>query len=353
MYLLNVRNVQEALPEGLALIEAEGVLRDSRNGQVLQLPAPLTTAYEKSNERVVFWASRDANPFFHLMEALWMLAGRRDVAFVEQFVPRMRNFSDDGETFHGAYGYRWRNYFNKDQIVTAFHRLLENPDDRRQVIGMWDSAGDMGVISKDIPCNLSVTVQINTEGAVDILVNNRSNDMIWGAYGANAVHFSMLHELFAAGLNRPLGTYYQVSMNTHVYTEVLTPELQALSDRRANLMVPRDMAQSLCPYRSGQVTPYPLLGYLPKSPYPAAVQLMKDCEMFVDNPTMLAPGMSPFIRYVAHPAYKAWAAFKNKENPNRFEEAIELVTEVKAQDWRLAMYQWLKRREERAAKAGA
>lgn len=48
----------------------------------------------------------------------------------------------------------------------------------------------------------------------------RSNDIIWGCYGANAVHFSMLQEYLATYIGCPVGIYQQVSVNWHAYVEV-------------------------------------------------------------------------------------------------------------------------------------
>jgi len=53
---------------------------------------------------------------------------------------------------------------------------------------------------------------------LDMTVYNRSNDIIWGAYGANVVQFSTLHEYVAAHLFVKVGTYYHVSNSYHVYT---------------------------------------------------------------------------------------------------------------------------------------
>ena len=50
---------------------------------------------------------------------------------------------------------------------------------------------------------------------------NRSNDMIWGAYGANAVHMSMLLEYMAAMTGFQVGIYYQISNNLHAYKKTL------------------------------------------------------------------------------------------------------------------------------------
>ena len=53
-----------------------------------------------------------------------------------------------------------------------------------------------------------------------MVVFNRSNDIVWGAYGANAVQFSMLQEYIAAHIGVPVGWYEQVSTNFHAYENV-------------------------------------------------------------------------------------------------------------------------------------
>jgi hypothetical protein len=47
----------------------------------------------------------------------------------------------------------------------------------------------------------------------------RSNDIIWGCYGANAVHMSMLHEYLAGHIGVPVGVYTQISFDWHTYLE--------------------------------------------------------------------------------------------------------------------------------------
>ena len=90
--------------------------QESRSGSVIEFPSPVTTTYKRPEERVLFYKNRDANPFFHLFESIWMLAGRDDVKYLSNFNKRMEEYSDDGHTLHGAYGYRWREYFLTDQL---------------------------------------------------------------------------------------------------------------------------------------------------------------------------------------------------------------------------------------------
>ena len=72
-----------------------------------------------------------------------MLAGRNVVALVKQFNTRMAEFSDDGETFNGAYGYRWLSTFDYDQLKIVVDELKKDPDSRRCVVSMWDPRNDL------------------------------------------------------------------------------------------------------------------------------------------------------------------------------------------------------------------
>jgi len=220
MRILKVRNVHQALPRGLELLDQIGVARESRAGDVLY-GGPVTTVYTHPLERVIFWPERDANPFFHLYESLWMILGRQDTAGPARYVKRMGSFSDDGVKFHGAYGHRWRFHFRKDQLTEIMEILIKNPDDRRCVLQMWDATVDLGKNGLDFPCNTIATFQRGIHGELNLTVFCRSNDIVWGAYGANAVQFGTLLEFMAIGIGCPVGTYTQISVNWHGYVSTL------------------------------------------------------------------------------------------------------------------------------------
>ena len=222
MYNFYVRNVSEALFVVKQSLEENGVAVSTRGGDVLEFPGPVTTTYTHPRERVLFYPQRDANPFFHFMESLWMLAGRNDVQFVNTFNGRMNQYSDDGITYHGAYGYRWRKWFGYDQFDRVIERLLSFPNDRRTVLTMWDPVKDLVETNngKDYPCNTQIFFS-ERKDLLNMTVVNRSNDLIWGAYGANAVHMSMLQEYFAGRLELGVGTYTQFSNNLHAYVDIL------------------------------------------------------------------------------------------------------------------------------------
>ena len=190
MNIISGRNVHQILPNALALLKERGVQRPSRNGDVLVLDGVSVIEYERPCERVLFWPERSANPFFHLHECLWLLAGRNDVKSVTHFVKRMADFSDDGETFNSAYGYRWRQEFGFDQLDVIVKNLSVNHYCRRQVLSMWCPRDLAEQDSKDLPCNLNAVFQIDNNGRLNMTVFNRSNDLIMGALGANAARTS-------------------------------------------------------------------------------------------------------------------------------------------------------------------
>lgn len=220
MIVIKCRNVNQALEKGITEIQDKGVKVDSRAGETLEIQEPVTTVYSKPWERVLLSQIRDANPFFHLMESLWILAGRKDVKFLTEFNKRMAEYSDNGETFNAPYGYRARNQvcgLYQDQLSAVVELLKRDPNSRQAVVQIWDPIDLCNTSTKDKACNMQIVFKIRS-GALDMTVYNRSNDMIWGAYGANAVQFSMIQEYVAAHLNVPMGYYTQVSNSFHVYT---------------------------------------------------------------------------------------------------------------------------------------
>ena len=217
---ISCANVNDGLVQGLSYLIEQGVSEPSRNGAVLVAPEPVLITYRKPWERVLFSPMRDANPFFHLFESLWMLAGRNDLAFPVVFNKRFKEYSDDGAVINGAYGFRWREHFNTDQLAEAAAMLAKDPSTRRVVVGMWDPSEDLGSPSKDIPCNTHIYFDVRG-GTLNMTVCNRSNDVLWGTFGANAVHMSILQEYMATLVGLPMGPYRQFTNNLHLYTDIL------------------------------------------------------------------------------------------------------------------------------------
>lgn len=213
MYTIRAVCPDHALDQGIHLLKDQGREVDSRNGMTLELPEPCTTTWLYPIDRVSFDPARDANPFFHLFESLWILAGRRDVRFLEIFNKRMRQYSEDGLSFHAPYGYRIAG-----QIPKVIELLYHNPESRRAVLQIWDHTKDLGVNSLDIPCNDLIFFKIR-QNKLQMTISCRSNDMLWGAYGANVVQFSMIQEYIATALGIEVGFMHQVSDSLHAYID--------------------------------------------------------------------------------------------------------------------------------------
>lgn len=341
MRVIRVRNVNDAYAHVMTdalqcYFSGEGnwIRRSSRAGDVLDHRGPVTTVYEKPRERVLLNMTRDANPFFHLMEALWILAGRGDVAWISQFNSKISQFSDDGVDFHGAYGRRLRsrrlrNGIYGDQVHEAISLLQTDPLTRRCVLTIW-SPSDLGYLSKDIPCNTHVYLKIDDEDRLNMTVCCRSNDAIWGCYGANVVHFSVLQEYVAACLDLAVGEYTHVSDSLHIYLDnpAWTRHVAEFEDG-SPIYVPRSVVYSDIEIRD--VIP------LVHEPVDFDDELMcffaDDWEKFSYN--------EPFFRDVATPMRKAWDAFRGGA---RQDAVLGYLYSVESADWRIACQRWMSKR---------
>ena len=320
----------------------------SRNGPVRRIRGASTITWTRPMYRVSFDPIRNANPAFHLFESLWMLAGHNDVKRPEYFASQMGQFSDDGVTFHGAYGHRWVKHFEMDQLRDyVIPSLIANKDDRRVVLGMWDAASDIDAAKnggKDVPCNLiCVFDAAQQDGKLHIVVFNRSNDQVWGATGANAVQFSMLQEYVASAVGLNVGTYEQVSVNSHLYLE-LNEVSKKMLEAHTN-----DPNREL-PY-FGMLSP--LRG---KDEFDRSSQWQivfdEDLNVLMNNyDNVLSETFNTrFFRQVVKPVIGAYNLYKK----DRLEAALGVLTTNIApldwmspwyrwHDWNIAMYEWIQR----------
>ena len=339
MRVIRVDNVNEAFYRGIDLFQSDMNYRrqESRNGVTLECNEPVTTVYAKPWQRVLFDKARDANPFFHLVEAIWMMSGRRDLKTIIPFNAGMSNFSDDNENLNGAYGFRWVSYFNYDQIDLCAEMLRKDPDSRRVVLQMWDAVHDLDSSSKDIPCNTNIYFKVRDD-RLNMMVCNRSNDMIWGAYGANAVHMSVLQEYMAAAVGVAVGEYRQVSDSFHVYENELWERVKRVE---SPLM--------------------PMAGMTLIAPYPETIPVVEDpsvfcleCETFIErleqfdwnNPDdadrlFSAKYFNSFLSRVLQPMVRAFIAHKQERN---YVKAEHYLGQIEAEDWEIASRNWIEKR---------
>jgi hypothetical protein len=312
-------NVPNVYTEALMAMHMIGKEEDSRNGRVLTIQDPFYLTILNPQERVLFDPIRDANPFFHVMEFVWMMAGSKDVRWIEKFNSKYRQYADTGtHVVHGAYGYRWRDHFGSmlavDQIVEVIELLKRDPTTRRAVLGMWDPSSDLE-FHADVPCNTHIYFRFS-EGALHMTVCNRSNDILWGMLGANVVHMTYLHELVAHGAGLPLGEYRVFSNNAHVYTDL--PRYKEIMNTRA----PVDY------YTTIGVGPMPLM-----QKGESYEEFLTQCAEFLHSDGAYE---NYWLNNVARPMRKAYL---DKEKRDGYIEQIE------APDWQLATKEWWARRK--------
>lgn len=348
MTLIHAENVNLALPEGARRLHLYGEHRQTRNGKALAMRGPFITVFENPKDRVLFSPLRDCNPFFHLMESLWMLAGRHDVAFPSTFNSNIAQYSDDGIRFSGAYGFRWRKWFDIDQIHAAILRLASDHETRRVVVQMYDARHDIKIEERgglDIPCNLAITFQVwiseDNPPKLDMTVFNRSNDLIWGAYGANVVHMTMLQQLIAEAIDVEVGEYAQVSANTHAY-ERHFELLKKLADEEAFTDNP-----AVNPYGDGSVVSSSLL--VKTHAYKETAQMfLDDCQDLCDRVLEIGPISATnrgyqtiFFNNIVVPILQAWRSYKEGDVLRALNQLACIPQKI---DWRLACTQWIERR---------
>jgi thymidylate synthase len=187
-------------------------------------------------KRTLLYPKRGNNPFSTLAETLWVLAGRNDIKFLEMFLPRAADFSDDGKVWRAGYGPRMRKwqytrYEYSPEVVEDFHettdqiefivkQLIKDSNSRQAVISIWDPRYENTVEkTKDYPCCNWIHFMIR-DGALDCTVVVRSNDAIWGLSSINVYEWTVLQEILANILGIPVGQYYQMSDSLHLYQDV-------------------------------------------------------------------------------------------------------------------------------------
>jgi thymidylate synthase len=163
---------------------------------------------------IVLNTHRDLGYKFLFAEAHWILSGDDRVETIAPFSSRIAQFSDDGETFFGAYGPRL-----SEQSYYLLNKLRQDKDTRQAVVTIWqESPWD----SKDIPCTISVQFLIrnNKLYCIDTM---RSSD-IWLGWPYDAFNFTMLSASVLLYLQEDyptleLGDLIMNLGSAHLYTE--------------------------------------------------------------------------------------------------------------------------------------
>lgn len=232
MYVFQGENPTVLQLEMLNSLMSDGDECTPRGKKIKEL-RPVAVEFFNPLRRVTFLRGRRINPFFQLAESLWIISGHSDVAFLDLFNKNMVSFSDDGKFFNASYGERIRSFGKNDlhkiiynpvdQLEDVYLKLVSDKDSRQAVIVIShpqfdNSSYTVGEQGKDIACNLIITFKIR-HNKLHMVVFNRSNDILWGLFGANLCQFTTLQELLASWLGVEVGSYHQVTDSLHLYTD--------------------------------------------------------------------------------------------------------------------------------------
>ena len=217
-------NASEAYPSLVQVLFKEGTEIPSRLGRTLELP--IVTNIRNPRQFVPFVWGRRFNYFGMLAESLWILSGVDEVGIIGNWNSRIGEFSDDEKVLYGAYGPRIVPYLGR-----AIQTLVDDESSRQVVIPIF-RPDDVGVKTKDLPCNTQVAFKIRG-GRLHMTVTNRSNDIHWGLAAINLPQFAMLQNAVASAINHyparseeatdiSLGVQRHVSDSLHMYLDLDT-----------------------------------------------------------------------------------------------------------------------------------
>lgn len=131
---------------------------------------------------VITIPERKLSHAFMQAEAYWILSGDNRVETIAPHAPSIAKFSDDGETFFGAYGPRI-----DEQIMYVINTLVRDPQSRQAVMTIWRQNPPK---SKDIPCTVAVQWFIRN-GRLHCVDTMRSSD-VWLGWPYDVFNFSAL-----------------------------------------------------------------------------------------------------------------------------------------------------------------
>jgi thymidylate synthase len=179
-----------------------------------------------AKRRMLAIPERATNPFAQIAETLWMLSGEDNLNWLEMYIPQCKKWSDDGETWRGAYGPRLRNYkYEKlspdrgiDQLDEVRTLLLHDPETRQAVMTIWNPELDW-VKSKDIPCNNWLQFLIR-DGQLHLHVAVRSNDAIYGFSHNDFFSWSVLLQMMAHWVGVRTGSISWFAGSYHIYDKM-------------------------------------------------------------------------------------------------------------------------------------
>jgi len=148
---------------------------------------------------VVISPARKLGYKFMCAEAAWILSGDNRVATIAPYAKAIKELSDDGRRYFGAYGPKF-----VDQLSFVVDTLIKDPASRQAVVNIWR---EQPRPSKDTPCTLSWQFLIRG-GKLHCVATMRSSD-IWTGWVYDVFNFSMAAAVVALELRQRATKFLQ------------------------------------------------------------------------------------------------------------------------------------------------
>lgn len=179
---------------------------------------------------VITCSTRNFSVSYACAELLWYLSMSNKIEMIKAYAPQYENFSDDGKTANGAYGYRWKHNLGfeianilfqtnfRSQLHAVIALLKKDPNTRQAVMTMWDSRDLINSyvkLTKDTPCNLTWSFFLRND-ILDMVCNIRSNDL-WLGFPYDIFCNTCIQRIIANDLGVNVGTYTHQVGSLHIY----------------------------------------------------------------------------------------------------------------------------------------
>ena len=154
-------------------------------------------------------------------ETAWQLMGTEDASFINRVAPKLwSKFTKEDGTISNAQGFRWRQYFGRDQIIIAIDRICNHPTDRQIIVSSWHPGVDgLGRPQANTHCLPLMQFQVSSKRQyLNLTVYSRSADMILG-FPYDVYNYSFLLYAMAASCKLRAGYLNIVFNNYHIYWE--------------------------------------------------------------------------------------------------------------------------------------
>lgn len=212
--------------------QSDGTLKQSSRLGAMEELLHVVLTIEDPRQRWIVSREPPLNMAFALAEIVWIMRGRRDLAFLSFWNKNLRKYVGPGPELNGAYGHRIRNHLGFDQLNRVYKAIKHDNDTRQAVLQIWDSRMDIpkpdgSPADPDIPCNVVAMPKLRN-GKLEWMQVIRSNDMFLGI-PHNIVQFTCMQEVLAGWLGVECGSYNQISDSLHIYDHDLNNVLGSQS----------------------------------------------------------------------------------------------------------------------------